>query len=116
MIKKFCSVFIFLCMIHNQNALAHGGGHGPVNEQQAITIASKVAAQFVNQDPGLGFGTLKSSWKQISPSEKRIHVKGKGYYIVSLTNKTEAKTLFVLMSVSGEIYDANFTGKFQGLK
>lgn len=117
MIKKFFSLLIFVCMIQSQNAFAHGShGHGPVTEQQAISIASRVAGQFVDYDPGLGFGKLGSSWKQLTASDNRIHTRGDGYYIISLANKTEGKTMFVLMSESGEIYDANFSGEFPGLK
>jgi len=114
--KKFFSAFIFFFMFHNQNTSAHEGGHGPVSEQQAIIIASNLAGQFVEHDPGLGFGTLSGSWVQLPLSDKRIHKKGDGYYIVGLTNIKEEKSLFILMSISGEVYDANFTGNFPGLK
>jgi len=53
---------------------------------------------------------------QLPLSDKRIHKKGDGYYIVGLTNIKEEKSLFILMSISGEVYDANFTGNFPGLK
>ena len=95
---------------------AHMGGHDPVSEKEAIFIASQVSKQFVNLDPGLGFGKLKKSWNEVSGKDQRIHKKGNGYYIVSVENKAEAKTLYILLSIEGEVYDANFTGQFKGLK
>jgi hypothetical protein len=117
MIKMFLYIIAFLTIAYGQSAIAHGDGHhGPVSEKQASIIAWKTAHQFVDIDAGLGFGKLKSSWKQVPPEEVRTHTKGDGYYIISLENKTEAKTLYVLMSISGDIYDANFTGDFPKLK
>jgi hypothetical protein len=42
--------------------------------------------------------------------------KGSGYYLVSVLNTVEEKTLYVLMSDAGEVYNANFTGEFDGIK
>jgi hypothetical protein len=36
--------------------------------------------------------------------------------VASVLNKNEAKTLFLLMSDSGEVYDANFSGQFDGIE
>lgn len=116
MMKKILFLLSFLIMTHSQSVIAHDGGHGPVSETQAIDIASFTVNQFVHFDAGLGFGKLSKSWDGISTDEKRIHRKGDGYYIVSATNKQEGKTLYVLMSIGGEVYDANFSGEFPGLK
>jgi len=45
-----------------------------------------------------------------------IYTKGTGYIVVSVLNESEKKTLYILMSESGEVFDANFTGKFDGIK
>lgn len=98
------------------NAFAHGGSHAPINEAQAMLVAADVVNQFVEHDPGLGFGKLKPSWKSVSKESRRIHAKKPDYYIVAITNRKEGKTLYVLMSRAGEAYDANFSGVFKGLK
>ena len=116
MIKKMTLLLTFLLMTCAQSVFAHSGGHSPVSETRAIEIASFTINQFIHFDAGLGFGKLHKNWNDISAEEKRIHKKGDGYYIVSATNKKEGKTLYVLMSVGGEVYDANFSGEFQGLK
>ena len=116
MIKTISFIISFLLLTCNQVVLAHGGGHGPINEAQAIAVGSRVVNQFMYSDAGLGFGKLDKSWKEVPANEKRIHKKGDGYYIVSATNKQQGKTLYILMSVSGEVYDANFDGVFPKLK
>lgn len=64
---------------------------------------------------GLRFGQLKPSWKQLPVGSVRVHVRGNGYMILAVDNKTEGRTLFILMAESGQIYDVNFTGTFKGL-
>ena len=116
MMKKILLLLSFLVITHSQGVFAHGGGHGPISETRAIDVATYTVNQFVHFDAGLGFGRLNKNWNDISTDEKRIHRKGDGYYIVSATNKQEGKTLYVLMSIGGEVYDANFSGEFKGLK
>lgn len=109
-------LFTISIIVVSQLANAHGGGHGPVSDHQAIALVSRTVNQFIDYDPGLGFGKLDRSWKSITPENKKLHKKGEGYYIVSITNDNQSKTLYVLLSINGEIYDANFTGSFLGLK
>ena len=116
MIKNIIFLISLLVMAHSQTLFAHGGGHGPISEKRAIDVATFTVNQFVQFDAGLGFGKLNKSWNAIPTAEKRIHRKGDGYYIVSSINKNEGKTLYVLMSIGGEVYDANFSGEFKGLK
>jgi hypothetical protein len=116
MIKTLIYAVLSLALLHSQSALAHDGGHGPVSEKQAIIIASQIARQFTLQDPGLGFGKLSNDWSRLPLEAKGVHEKGDGYYIISLNNKAKSKTLYILMSVSGQVYDANLTGEFPALK
>lgn len=87
----------------------------PVSEAATLEIAADVANHLSSRDAGLGFGQLPTSWASIPKKNIAIHKKGEGYYIISLLNDSEKKTLYVLMSDSGEVYDANFTGKFEGV-
>ena len=45
----------------------------------------------------------------------RVFRKLNGYYIVAVENKGDQKTLYVLMSWEGEVYDANLSGDFKGI-
>ncbi|MDH5711042.1 MAG: DUF6488 family protein [Gammaproteobacteria bacterium] len=109
-------VLIFLLFVtFVQNANAHPGGHGPVNEQQAIEEASYVVEQFTLDDVGLGFDKLAKSWAQLPEGAKRVHKKTDDYYIISLQNEAEGRTLYILMSLTGSVFDANFSGDFPKL-
>jgi len=116
MFKRLYSIAIVLVMLQAQNALAHTGGHGPINPETANYIALNAVDQFTEFDPGLGFGMLPGSWKKLSLDSAKIEVEGDGYYIVSVENKTEGKKLYFLISIVGDIYDANFTGDFPKVK
>lgn len=113
--------YIFLILLLTTSFLtttsyAHPGGHGDIalNEAQAISVAYSVIKQFITHDPGLGFGKLDNSWNNLPQAAKFIHKKHHDYYIIGFSNKN--RTLFVLISTSGDVYDANFTGHFEGLK
>lgn len=117
MIKRSILLLLFaLSIVHGQAALAHGGGHTPITDQQAILVAEDMVDQFIARDPGLGFGKLSANWKNLPASARKIKTKKPGYYIVEVTNKKEGKTLYVLMTRAGEVYDANFSGVFKGLE
>lgn len=96
-------------------AQAHEGGHQPVPESAAMQIAANVAGKLADKDRGMGFGQLDKSWKLIPPAAVSVKKRGQGYYIVEVFNLKEKRTLSVLMSEAGEVYDANFTGAFPGL-
>ena len=64
---------------------------------------------------GLGFGKLPESWNKVPLSQTKIEKQTSDYFIVAVTNEEEKKTLYILISAYGEAYDANFTGKFEGL-
>lgn len=105
-----------MLMLLSQPVYSHVGGHGPVSEKEAIYIASQISRQFIDMDPGLGFGKLNKSWKNIAEDKQSVYKSGDGYYIISIENTIEEKTLYILMSIQGEVYDANFSGAFPGLK
>lgn len=100
-----------------QQAFAHSDhAHGPISEASALQLAKEATTHLTEKDAGLGFGKLPESWKTTQAAAVKIHKKGSGYFIVSVANATEAKTLYVLISSDGEVYDANFTGEFDGLE
>lgn len=94
---------------------AHEGGHTPIPENAAKEVAGMVAGKLSEKDRGLGFGKLDASWKQLPATAISIRKKGQDYYIVDVTHAGEKRTLSILMSSAGEVYDANFTGTFPGI-
>ena len=116
MFVKCLYVLVVICAMNNLTAMAHPGGHGPVDEQHAMTLARDVAGRLTEFDAGLGFGQLKESWKSLPENAAFIQTRGEGYFIIGVTNQKENRTLFLLISATGAIFDANFTGVFEGLQ
>ena len=95
-------------------SLAHGS-HEPVSAERAKEIAKYVAVRLTEADRGMGFGILDRSWKEIPDDKVSISGSGPGYLVVALEHDAEKRTLYVLMSKDGDVYDANFSGQFQGI-
>ena len=111
-----------------QAAIGHGG-HGAgggahsappvvtyIEEQAAIVAASKFVKTLVTQKIRVAGAPLASSWLDTSEEKKSIHKKTKGYYVVAFVAENKKQTLYILLSDTGQFYDANFTGKFTILK
>lgn len=115
MIRKTLFALVLLVFAGSTPASSHPGGHGPIGDEAALGFGIYVAGELANFDAGLGFGQLPASWKDLPPDAASIHLLGPGYYIIKVENADEGKSLYILMSESGEVYDANFTGAFEGL-
>ena len=114
--KRLIILAILGALFSVQQVSAHSS-HEPINEQAALKIGVEMSHQMVSSDAGLGFGKLAVSWKSVSVGEGvKLHQRGRGYYIVAVVNSVEKKTLYVLMSNTGEVYDANFSGQFEGVE
>ena len=114
-IMRFLAVLLFSAFI-TQQAVAHGNHRPTVTRDQALAIAVNISKQFAGSDPQLGFGALPESWSNVSTTDANIFQRGQGYYIVKVVNEDEGQPLYVLISESGEVYDANLTGNFTSLK
>lgn len=109
-------IAIFALILSTTGVFAHSDkAHHPVSEKTAFSIAGNLARSFTNTDLGLGFGKLPSNWAVLPPASTKLFKRGAGYMIISVFNAAEKKTLYVLMSEEGRVYDANFTGEFKGL-
>jgi len=106
---------IALALSLSSMALSHGS-HTPVSPAEALNIAKHVAVKLSEEDRGMGFGKLDESWNSVPEDNIRIDKTGPGFYIVTIENSSEERTLYVLMSNTGEVYDANFSGNFEGIE
>jgi hypothetical protein len=96
---------------------AHPGGHFNIAQGDVIPIASEHVMAIVKEGIEIpGIGKLDQSWNEVHPKHKKIIKKEIGYYIVSFAHPKEKKILYLLLSSSGDLYDANFSGQFEGLK
>lgn len=129
---------IALCTLTTSNAFAgpghshghehshgHKHSHGPsktpikqkaLSSKELIKAATKNVKAMVSKKHPIDKAPLNASWTKIPEAQKSIFKKGTGYSIIKLEDKTAKKALFVLMSETGELYDANFTGAFKGLE
>jgi hypothetical protein len=115
--KLVIAIFTFILLIGFQQAYAHEShASTPITDASALQLAKETTTQLTEKDANLGFGKLSDSWSPISDDSVKIYKKDSSYFIVSVANITEEKTLYVLISSNGEVYDVNFTGEFEGLE
>ncbi|MFT5137300.1 MAG: hypothetical protein ACI8XV_002340 [Arenicella sp.] len=118
--KILVSLLFSLLLSITQYATAHGDHEHQeprvISDAVALIVAQRAVTSMSRKDAGLGFGQLSDSWSTVAKQDMAIYKKGTGYYVASVLNKNEAKTLFLLMSDSGEVYDANFSGQFDGIE
>lgn len=121
---RILALLLFIVALCSSVPLSAHDGHDHDNAYQdpvisvesALSVARQASAQMSQKDTGAAFGQLNKSWARIPIKNLALHQKGSGYYIISVLNMSEKKTLYVLMSDVGEIYDANFTGVFKGIE
>jgi len=91
---------------------SHGGSthvHEKINETKAIVIAKNMKDGLVKK------GTINNTWQNIDASKVDKKIFGKSEeWVVSFNNtqiedKTK-QTLYVFISLTGEVTGANFTG------
>lgn len=114
--KILFTVLMLMTLLISQSLFAHSDHeHHSISESAAQSLALEVAVNLSSRDAGLGFGQLPATWASVPAKNVAISKKGKGYYIVSVLNDSEKKTLYILISDAGEVYDANFSGEFEGV-
>lgn len=115
--KKLISILLFCVFCCIPPAIAHEGhDHSFITEYAAMAVGKDFASDLTQKDGGFGFGKLPESWRAVPAKNAKLLRNGDGFYIVTVTNDAEQKTLYVFMSSNGEIYDANFSGEFKNLK
>lgn len=93
---------------------AHEGHeHAPVTMKKAVEIALATARDAsLSAQPGLELLQLDQSWRNLPASSAQIYENGRGYYLVSVANPAQAKTLYVRILLDGRVDAANFSGDF----
>ena len=115
--KILASFLMLFILLISQSIFAHSDhSHRTISDTDALSVASNVVKSLTSRDAGLGFGKLSQSWASLPAKNTVINRRGSGYYIVSVINENEQKTLYILMSSSGEVFDVNFFGVFEGIE
>lgn len=130
MMKKLLTISLFLMMttpLYAGSGHDHGHSHGhnhdhshdhhkaaKLDDTGVINAASQAVSKLVQQKQLIEGSPLDKKWSAVLPENKYIFQKGKGYYIVKFT--VADKSLYILLRDNGDIYDANFSGQFVGLR
>ena len=114
--RVFLILFILLCLI--SVSFAHFGGHGDGEEvslswNEVISVATHHVADLIKLQVDLkDIGVLDKSWNDVAPSAKKFDKRESGDFIVSFAHPVEKKTLYLLLSPFGDLYEVNFSGNF----
>ena len=101
---------------HGGSTHSHSEAAAKLDEEGAISVATKALAAIIENKQPVEGTPLDAAWGNTAIADKKISKKGNGYYIVSFDIKGAGRTLYVLLSDTGEIFDANYSGKFKDLK
>ena len=105
--------FLVLALIVPNMALSHSNHGEPLNDEQAIIVASKYLEIMVKKSEANNDGKLNSSWTKVI--DKKIFKKSLRNFIVSFYYPEKQKTLYVLLNTYGEYIAANFHGNVKDL-
>jgi len=95
------------------SAQAHEGHeHMPVSMKKAVEIALATTQSYTLKTPPFGLPQLDNSWRDLPTSAAQIYENGRGYYLVSVENPTQLKTLYLRILLDGSIDGVNFSGDF----
>lgn len=106
-------VVLGLSLLTANLAFSHSSHGAPLNDQQASEKAIEYTGMIVEKSTAIKGVTLDDSWQAVT--ETKIYKKNLRYFVVSLYNASQEKTLYLLINSSGEFYDANFDGVFEGI-
>lgn len=109
-------IAVVLCLSLGTPALSHEN-HAPpassLNEAEILARAVEELFLMTSSQGTIDGVVLDQSWQvDKTPAIRR---KGKGFYIISFQNKSQAHNLYLLMSDTGTLFDKNFTGQFKGV-
>ena len=105
-------IIILIILLFNTGSVFAHGAHGKISAKEAIQVAIKTTQKLTFKDFGFEVGKLNGSWKKLSKNDFKLYAVQANRYIVSASNKTNNKTIYFLMSMSGEILKANSTAEF----
>jgi hypothetical protein len=107
---------IFFALLMAPIVWAHEGhDHTPVSMKSAIEIALKAAKRYTKTPSSFDVDKLPLSWAQVGEANASIFENGRGYYVVSIVNPAEAKTIYIKIRLDGAVIGATYTADFIGV-
>ena len=111
--KNLAFTLVLGALCGASSVTAHEGhSHSYITESAAIAAGQDYSTQLIGKNGEFDAGMLPESWRNVTSKNAKLHTNGDGYYIVTVFNELEQKTLYVLMTSNGDIYGANFSGEF----
>lgn len=105
-----------LWLLAPQPGYSHGdhGAPPPIAKEAVQNNARDEIKLLIERNYKVEEQLLDPSW--LKTGAGKLFKQGPGYYIFSYENPAQKKTLYILMADSGDFYDANFSGKFEGVE
>ena len=104
---------VLICVLTGVAAHAHPGHEDALTKVQAIAIAKAAIRQLVEEGKPVQGEALSEAWNQIDGYPKCSATPV--YYLISLDNYSEGKTVHVLLNHSGRFMRARFDKNFAEL-
>ncbi len=104
------AVFISL-IFSTSSAFAHTD-HGKISPKAAIQVAVKTTQQLTFKDFGFKVGKLNGNWKNLTTEDFKLYAVEANRYVVSANNKSENKTIYFLVTMSGKVLNVNSQATF----
>jgi hypothetical protein len=105
-------VTLFIALLFNTGSAFAHGEHGKISVKEAIQVAIKATQKLTFKDFGFEVGKLTESWKTLTKDDFKLYAAQANRYIVRASNKANSKTIYFLMSMSGEVLKVNQEAKF----
>ena len=102
-----------VCLLLHQISLAHPGHEGSLTTLQAVAIAKAAVRRLVKSGDPIQGVALSEDWNEIDGQPKCSATPI--YYLISLDNYSEGKTLYVLLNHGGRFLRARFDRNFAEL-
>ncbi|GHB59311.1 hypothetical protein GCM10008107_05570 [Psychrosphaera saromensis] len=109
--KNLITALFIALMLNTSPVFAHGY-HGEISAEQALEIAAKATQKLTFKDLGFKVGKLDGSWKSLTAEDFKLHSEEENHYVVSAKNSSKDKTIYFLMTVSGDVLKVNSEAKF----
>lgn len=103
---------LFITLMFSTNSVFAHTDHEKISPKTAIQIAVKATQKLTFKDFGFKVGKLSENWKDLTTEDFKLHAAEGNQYVVSANNKSENKTIYFLMTMSGEVLKVNSEAKF----
>ncbi len=103
---------LFISLLFSAGSVFAHSDHGKISPNAALQIAAKATQQLTFKDFGFKVGKLNESWKNLTSDDFKLYAAEANRYVISANNQSESKSIYFLMTMSGEVLKVNSEAKF----